>query len=60
MNKPQPVITTLRLRTDVARSVADAVFLEALLATGVARWRAWAMYAAVRVFGDKKETDGVQ
>lgn len=41
MNKPQPVITTLRLR-------------------GVARWRAWAMYAAVRVFGDKKETDGVQ
>lgn len=43
-----------RERPDVARSVADAVFLEALLDTGVARWRAWAMYAAVRGFGRRK------
>lgn len=43
-----------RLRPDVARSVADAVFLEALLDSGVSHWRAWAMYAAVRVFGRRK------
>ena len=43
-----------RERPDVARSVADAVFLEALLDSGVSHWRAWAMYAAVRVFGRRK------
>jgi hypothetical protein len=33
------------------RAQADAVLKEASLATGVPRWRAWLMWAGVRVFG---------
>ncbi|WP_250538175.1 MULTISPECIES: DUF1353 domain-containing protein [unclassified Caballeronia] len=35
----------------VAREVADAVLKEASLLTGVAKWRAWLMWAGVRVGG---------
>lgn len=33
------------------RATADAVFLEAMLILGVPGWKAWAMYLAVRAFG---------
>lgn len=33
------------------RDLADDVFHEAMLVSGVARWRAWLAWAAVRVFG---------
>ena len=33
------------------RQDADWMFLELMRACGVARWRRWAMYAAVRLFG---------
>lgn len=35
----------------VSREMADAVFRDAMLCSGVATWRAWAAWAAVRVFG---------
>ena len=35
----------------VSRALADAVFREAMLVSGVARWRAWAAWAAVRAVG---------
>lgn len=41
----------LYAETKVRRGTADAVFLEALLDTGVSAWRARAMWAAVRAFG---------
>lgn len=36
----------------VARSVADAVFREAAILTGVPKWKADAMYEGVRLFGE--------
>jgi hypothetical protein len=33
------------------RKAADQVFLNALRSSGIARWRAWLMYAGVRVGG---------
>ncbi len=33
------------------RGTADAIFLEFMLILGVPTWKAWAMYAAVRLFG---------
>lgn len=33
------------------RSKADAIFYEAMIADGEARWRAYAMWAAVRISG---------
>lgn len=36
---------------DVDRATADRVFREALSASGIAGWRAWLMYAGVRVGG---------
>jgi len=38
---------------EVSRALADEVFLEAMLVLGVAGWRAYAAYAAVRAFGWK-------
>jgi hypothetical protein len=35
----------------LTRARADAVFYEALLALGVPRWRAWLMWAGVRIGG---------
>lgn len=35
----------------ITREMADAVFRDAMLASGVAGWRAWAAWAAVRAFG---------
>jgi len=35
----------------VTRKEADAVLYRALRAEGVARWRSWLFYAAVRAFG---------
>jgi hypothetical protein len=35
----------------IARSVADAVFREAAILTGVPQWKADAMYEGVRLFG---------
>lgn len=37
----------------LSREMADAVFRDAMLASGVASWRAWAAWAAVRTFGGK-------
>lgn len=36
---------------ELSRKAADAVFLNALRASGVARWRAWLMWAGVRLGG---------
>lgn len=38
---------------EVTRKQADAVLYRALRAEGVARWRAWLMYAGVRIGGAK-------
>lgn len=35
----------------LSRAAADRVFYDALRASGVARWRAWLMYAGVRLGG---------
>lgn len=35
----------------VTRRIADAVFREAMMSSGVPRWRAWIMWIAVRLFG---------
>lgn len=37
----------------VPRDVADEVFHEAMLVLGVARWRAWLAWAAVRFCGEQ-------
>lgn len=37
----------------VPRELADDIFHEAMLVLGVAKWRAWAAWCAVRVFGGK-------
>ena len=36
---------------EVSRRLADAVLREAVIVSGLAPWRAWAMYFAVRTFG---------
>lgn len=36
---------------DLSRTAADAVFFNALRASGVARWRAWLMWVGVRIGG---------
>ena len=36
---------------DLPRAAADRVFLNALRSSGLARWRAWLMYAGVRIGG---------
>jgi hypothetical protein len=36
---------------EVPREVADAVLKEAAIVSGVPKWKAWAMYFAVRIFG---------
>ena len=36
-----------------SREMADAVFRDAMLASGVASWRAWAAWAAVRLVGGR-------
>jgi len=40
------------------RRGADRVFLQAMLLMGVAKWKAWVMYAAVRMFGWMRWKDG--
>lgn len=40
----------------VSRKEADAVLYRALRAEGVARWRAWLMWAGVRIGGAKQYT----
>ncbi|WP_287030068.1 DUF1353 domain-containing protein [Pseudomonas sp. UBA6310] len=40
------------------RSEADRVFRNALRSTGIARWRAWLMWAGVRVGGASRFTRG--
>lgn len=35
----------------VPRHMADAIFRDAMLVSGVASWRAWAAWVAVRAFG---------
>lgn len=36
----------------IARDVADGIFAEAMAVLGEPAWRAWAMYQAVRLFGE--------
>jgi hypothetical protein len=42
----------------VARATADAVLKEASLLTGVPKWRAWLMWAGVRVGGGGSHWNG--
>ena len=35
------------------REVCDKIFLEAMLVLGVPEWKAYSMYKAVRIFGNK-------
>jgi Protein of unknown function (DUF1353) len=42
----------------VQRSIADAVLKEASILTGVAKWRAWAMYLGVRIGGGGSHWNG--
>ena len=39
---------------ELERSLADKVFKEAAIVSGVSKWRAWAMYLAVRAFGSSR------
>lgn len=41
----------------VPRKSADRIFREALRATGIARWRAWLMWAGVRLGGSSHYRD---
>ncbi len=41
----------LYFTAELSRKAADAVFFNALRASGIARWRAWLMYAGVRLGG---------
>lgn len=51
---PAAVIHDLAYETGcLPRELADDVFYEAMIVLGVARWRAWAAWCAVRVFGGK-------
>lgn len=38
----------------LSRADADRVFLNALRSSGIARWRAWLMYAGVRIGGSSR------
>jgi hypothetical protein len=40
-----------RCITELARAQADRIFRIAMIDDGVPKWRAWAMYLAVRLFG---------
>ncbi|MEQ9728501.1 DUF1353 domain-containing protein [Pseudomonas sp. WHRI 8822A] len=42
--------------TTLSRAEADRVFLNALRSSGIARWRAWLMYAGVRIGGSPRYT----
>lgn len=39
---------------EAPREVADAVLKEAAIVSGVPKWKAWLMYAAVRTFGGSR------
>lgn len=51
MNAAAVVHDALYGSGQVSREMADAVFRDAMLVSGVAKWRAWAAWAAVRTFG---------
>jgi hypothetical protein len=51
MNRAAVIHDVLYATGAVSREMADAVFRDAMLASNVARWRAWAAWAAVRTFG---------
>ena len=51
MNRAAVIHDLLYETGEVSRSVADDVFLEAMLACEVAAWRAYAAWAAVRAVG---------
>jgi len=40
------------------RREADRIFFQAMLLMGVAKWKAWVMYVAVRLFGWTRWKDG--
>lgn len=47
----------LYVKRSVSRKEADAVFYQALRSEGVAKWRAWLMWAGVRIGGKKAYED---
>lgn len=51
MNRAAVVHDQLYETGAVPRDLADDIFHEAMLVDGVARWRAWAAWAAVRACG---------
>lgn len=53
MNAAAVIHDTLYTTGALPRDVADEVFHEAMLVLGVARWRAWLAWAAVRFCGEQ-------
>lgn len=51
MNPAATIHDLLYSNGAVSRAMADAIFRDAMLASGVATWRAYAAWAAVRSFG---------
>ena len=51
MNPAAVIHDVLYATGEVPRDIADAVFRDAMLVLGVARWRAYAAWLAVRTFG---------
>lgn len=56
--KPAVIHDWLYTSHEVARSVADAVFREACLLTGMPAWRAWMMWLGVRAGGKAWDESG--
>lgn len=50
--------TNLHTKPSMPRKDADRVFYEALREEGVAKWRAWLMWAGVRIGGKKAYKGG--
>jgi hypothetical protein len=53
MNPAAVIHDVLYAEGTLSREMADAVFRDAMLASGVAAWRAWAAWLAVRTFGGR-------
>ena len=51
MNEAAVVHDVMYETGSVSRAMADAIFRDAMLFSGVESWRAWAAWAAVRAFG---------
>lgn len=57
MNPAAVIHDVMYCQGKISREMADAIFRDAMLASGVASWRAWAAWAAVRTFGGQFYTE---